>query len=62
MPVRKVITEKDSVYFITFTCANWLPLFKMSNAYNVVYKWLDYLKKEIITSLDMLLCQIMYMH
>ncbi len=37
MPVRKAITEKDGVYFITFTCTNWLPLFKTCNAYDAVY-------------------------
>jgi hypothetical protein len=45
MPVRKVITEKDGVYFITFTCINWLPLFEISNAYDLVYKWFNHLKK-----------------
>lgn len=30
MPVRKAIAEKDGVYFITFTCINWLPLFRIS--------------------------------
>jgi len=29
MPVRKAITEKDGVYFVTFTCTHWLPLFKI---------------------------------
>ncbi|MEO8712419.1 MAG: hypothetical protein ABI405_09870 [Parafilimonas sp.] len=37
MPVRKAIAEKDGDYFITFTCANWLPLFKICNAYDAVY-------------------------
>jgi len=37
MPVRKAITEKEGVYFITFTCTNWLPLFKICNAYDAVY-------------------------
>ena len=46
MPVRKTIPEKDGVYFITFTCARWLPLFKITNGYNVVYKWFDVLKKS----------------
>jgi len=41
MPVRKAIVEKDGVYFITFTCTNWLPLFKMCNAYHAVYTWFD---------------------
>ena len=44
MPVRKLIAEKDGVYFITFTCTNWIPLFKICNAYDAVYKWFDNLK------------------
>ncbi len=44
MPVRKTIPEKDGVYFITFTCAQWLPLFKISDSYDSVYNWFDYLK------------------
>ena len=46
MPVRKAIAEKDGVYFITFTCTNWLPLFKMCNAYDTVYKWFNHLKEH----------------
>ena len=29
MPVRKAITEKEGVYFITFTCTNWLQVIDM---------------------------------
>ncbi len=46
MPVRKEIAEKDGVYFITFTCTNWIPLFQLVTGYDVVYKWFDYLKAE----------------
>ncbi len=46
MPVRKAITEKEGVYFITFTCTNWLPLFKICHAYDAVYTWFNHLKKE----------------
>jgi hypothetical protein len=46
MPVRKAITEKDGVYYITFTCINWLPLFKLCTAYDAVYKWFNYLKTQ----------------
>ncbi len=45
MPVRKIIPKKDGVYFITFTCARWLPLFELTDSYNVVYAWFDVLKK-----------------
>jgi REP element-mobilizing transposase RayT len=46
MPVRKAIPEKDGVYFITFTCCNWLPLFKICNAYDAVYTWFNHLKQQ----------------
>ena len=45
MSVRKTIPEKDGVYFITFTCARWLPLFELTNSYDAVYNWFDVLKK-----------------
>jgi REP element-mobilizing transposase RayT len=44
MPVKRKITEPDGVFFITFTCCQWIPLISMTNAYNLVYKWFDYLK------------------
>jgi len=46
MPTRKAITEKEAVYFITFTCTNWLPLFKICNAYDAVYTWFNNLKEQ----------------
>ncbi|MEX6686545.1 hypothetical protein QTN47_03515 [Danxiaibacter flavus] len=46
MSVRKLIPETDGVYFITFTCARWLPLFKIINGYDVVYNWFNVLKQK----------------
>ena len=46
MSVRKTITEPNGVYFITITCARWLPLFRLTNGYDAVYKWFDYLKTQ----------------
>ena len=46
MPVRKTIPAKDGVYFITLTCAQWLPLFKISDSYTAVYNWFNYLKEN----------------
>ena len=34
----------SEIYFITFTCFKWLPLFKIANAYDSVYKWFNYLR------------------
>lgn len=32
------------IYFITFTNFKWIPLFRITNSYNLVYKWFDSLK------------------
>lgn len=46
MSVRREITEYDGIYFITFTCCQWLHLFEEGKCYDVVYKWFDYLKSK----------------
>lgn len=46
MPVKRAITEKDGIYFITFTCCEWIPLIALTKSYDVVYKWFDHLKKS----------------
>jgi REP element-mobilizing transposase RayT len=46
MTVRKLITQKLGVYFITFTCYNWLHLYQKVNGYDLVYEQFDYLKKQ----------------
>lgn len=44
MTVKRTLQEKAGIYFITFTCTDWLPLISMVNAYDAVYKWFDVLK------------------
>jgi putative transposase len=46
MSVRRAITEKEGIYFITFTCKKWLPLFELTNSYDAVYKWFENLKPK----------------
>jgi REP element-mobilizing transposase RayT len=46
MSVRNQISNKEGVYFITFTCAKWIPLFEITKGYHSVYKWFDYLKQQ----------------
>ena len=36
------------MYFCTFTCQQWLPLFELTNSYDLVYKWFNYLKNKNI--------------
>ena len=38
--------EDNQAYFCTFTCHKWLPLFEIANAYQEVYNWFEYLKKD----------------
>ena len=46
MSVRRSIPEYNGIYFITFTCSNWLNLFAIANAYQAVYDWFDYLRRN----------------
>jgi putative transposase len=46
MSVRQYHSSEPNLYFITFTCYNWLPLLQTTNSYDIVYKWFDYLKEK----------------
>jgi putative transposase len=46
MAVKFKHGDSYTMYFCTFTCYNWLPLFDITNAYNLVYKWFDELKEN----------------
>ncbi len=43
MTTKKLINLHNGVFFITFTCYRWLPLFRITDCYNLVYKWFDVL-------------------
>jgi len=44
MSVGTYQEPKDKVlYFITFSCYEWLDLIEITNTYDMVYKWFDYL-------------------
>jgi REP element-mobilizing transposase RayT len=42
MSIHTVVT-KPGIYFITFTCYQWLSLIGLTNSYDKVYKWFDVL-------------------
>jgi len=46
MSVKTTITENTGVYFITFTCYKWIPLFQITNGYDTVYRWFDVLRQK----------------
>ena len=35
-----------SLFYITFNCYQWLPLFELCNGHDLVYKWFEYLKEK----------------
>jgi REP element-mobilizing transposase RayT len=43
MPVKRIIPYSEGVYFITFTCYQWLPLIEQTNSYEIVYNWFDHI-------------------
>ncbi len=46
MAVKTSIDYTEGIYFITFTCQDWLSLFEITKSYDIVYKWFDYLKTK----------------
>ena len=42
----RTIHTTSNLYFITFTCFEWLHLFQLTNSYNMVYKWFNHLKEK----------------
>jgi len=36
--------NEPTLYYITYTCYNWLQLFSITNSFDLVYKWFGYLK------------------
>ena len=47
MTVFRQLTEKNGIFFTTFTCARSLQLFEQAQAYDRVYKWFDDLKSKV---------------
>jgi len=39
----RTIDQKDGLFFITFTCYKWLPLFELCQGYHLVYDWFEHL-------------------
>lgn len=46
MAVKTKQPNLNTVYFCTFTCLKWLPLFEQTQAYDAIYKWFDYMLEK----------------
>jgi putative transposase len=43
MAVKTRQKEKHAMYFVTFTCYKWLPLFQITSLYDNIYGWFQYI-------------------
>lgn len=48
MAVKVKRDEKKALFFVTFTCFKWLPLFEKTQLYDNIYKWFAYLESDDI--------------
>ena len=46
MSTRTTHSNNAALYYITFTCHQWLPLFETTNSYDLVYNWFDLIKEK----------------
>ena len=46
MPVKRAIPYNSGMFFITFTCHQWMSLIDKVNGYDIVYNWFDHLKEK----------------
>ena len=46
MAVKFKHSDSYSTYFCSFTCYRWIALFEITNSYDTVYKWFEYLKSK----------------
>ena len=45
MSVRTQHIE-NQYWFVTFTCYNWIPIFRITNGYYAAYNWFKYLRQS----------------
>jgi REP element-mobilizing transposase RayT len=41
-----MVVQKPGIYFITFTCHQWLPLIELSDGYGAVYNFFEVLRRR----------------
>jgi REP element-mobilizing transposase RayT len=46
MAIKTIHDTSDKTWFITFTCFNWIPLFEITNSYDLIYNWLSLINEK----------------
>jgi REP element-mobilizing transposase RayT len=55
MAVKTRQDQREAIYFITFTCHRWLPLFEETKLYDNIYEWFKILREQGIKTLGYVL-------
>ena len=53
MSTKKLHSNDDTFYYITFTCFRWFNLFEMTDFYDSIYQWFEKLIKFQVYNCDM---------
>ncbi len=48
MSTKRKQELKNTIYFCTFTCFEWIPLYEITKLYDFIYRWFDILKSKDI--------------
>jgi REP element-mobilizing transposase RayT len=48
MSIKEIHSNEYSTYFCTFTCHDWIPLYEITNSYDIVYQWFEMLKQQSV--------------
>ena len=51
MAIKTTHSSTHSIYFVTFTCAEWIPLFEITQSYDAVYQWFGILREKYQASI-----------
>ena len=50
MAIKTIHDTSEKTWFITFTCFQWIPLFEITNSYDLVYNWFRMIKSKYVIS------------
>ncbi|OAQ38402.1 hypothetical protein A5893_13300 [Pedobacter psychrophilus] len=46
MAIKTIHDTTNKTWFITFTFFNWIPLFQVTNSYDLIYNWFNLIKEK----------------
>jgi putative transposase len=46
MAIKTIHDTTEKTWFVTFTCYRWIPLFDITNSYDLIYNWFRILRER----------------